>query len=137
MHPDGALAAWSSTEGQHELSATLAVLEVPAARPRVVVAQIHQTTSHFVLVYWDGGELRWKLNSQERDSLGSVALGSLFSLRLLVSDGGAAIHVNGAPRARFDVSHSDLYFKTGAYNQTRSGLDYSSVAIHELRVSHR
>jgi hypothetical protein len=137
MNSHGTKAAWATNVGTHQMDSGIMVLKAPAARPRIIVGQIHTASEAFIIVFWDNGVLGWTLNSAGQGSIGKVALNTRFTLRLLVTGNNVKILINGVQKVNRKVStRSTCYFKTGCYLQTATGTDYGQVDINSLSVSH-
>ena len=118
-------AAWSSTEGTHTLTATVAITHLPVAKPQVVVGQVHDDSDDVVEIVATGTGndtyrlgYRWKGSEQKPALLDAQPLGRPFTYTISVTDGTFSISVDGEPAATERMDTSGLYFKAGMYVQS-------------------
>jgi hypothetical protein len=144
-------AAWSLATGTHTMIVTEAITHLPAARPQVVAAQIHDNLSPGVIL-----ELR--LNTAELFVQGAnganegildsnYALGTLYTVKFVVSGGQVQVYYNdmATPKVIFTPpppTDAGTYFKAGCY--TQSNVDagdlptaYGQVLVTALQVMHQ
>src|SRR4051812_26837095 len=112
-------AAWSSTAGRHELDAELAFTRLPAGKPHVVGAQVHDADDDIVTLRLEGSKL-WithRNHSHEVLVTDSYRLGPRLRLKFIVQHDEVGVYVNGRPVATVSDAVEGGYFKTGAYVQ--------------------
>jgi len=136
-------AAWSTAKGTHTMTLKQAYTHLPAKRPEVVGAQIHETTSDInlvqvrlnhpnIVIYAPGGQATLESN---------YVLGTTFTLEIQCSGGDLKISYNGAQKYSEKYSASSMYFKAGAYVQSNLSYDdhtqYGETKIYSLSVEHK
>ena len=138
-----AKASWSNTSGRHALRVRQAVLAVPAAKPDVVTAQIHDASSDVVEVRLEGTRLIAQYNDGKTDITLDPAyvLGAVYDLDLVAAGGRIEVDYNGQKKADIQQSGSGWYFKSGSYVQSNTSRGDSpdavgTVAIYALDVTH-
>jgi poly(beta-D-mannuronate) lyase len=136
-------AAWDTDDGRvHRLTARLAVTELPARKPHVVCAQIHDAESDLIEIRVE----RTKLIVQ-RDGAGDVvldpkyALGTPFDLVIEARAGRVAVSYNGERKLDWEAPRKKCYFKAGCYTQSNPERGDApdaagAVTIHALKVEH-
>lgn len=142
----GGNAAWSSNVGYHTLSARIAVMNLSANKPRVILTQIHNgddivTTRLDQKTPGNAGSgyvVRFMFEDGLDPNQPSVViddnyqLGRQMLIQKVVTGGKIYCYLNGVHRATFTdvVNNGANYFKVGAYFLTRTNLAvYEGVAI--------
>lgn len=140
---EGDKASWSNTSGTHTMRVRQAVLALPAFKPHVVTAQIHDGDDDVMEIRLEGQ----RLLAQYDDGAGEITidpayrLGTVFDLTIIAADGRVLVYYNGARAAEIDRSGSGWYFKSGSYVQSNPDKGdapdaVGTVVIHALQVSH-
>ena len=143
-------AAWSLASGIHTMTVTEAITHVPLKRPEVVAAQIHDDLSPGVILELrlDGAELfvQGASGASEGTLDPSYALGTLFTVKFVVSSGQVQVYYNDmtAPKVTFTPpppTDAGTYFKAGCYTQSNVDAgdlptDYGQVVVTALEVMH-
>jgi len=138
----GAGASWSTSKGTHTMTLKQAYTRLPAKRPEVVGAQIHETSgddnlvqvrlNHPDIVLWAPGD-RVTLQS-------NYVLGTQFTLEIQCTGGDLKVSYNGQLKYSKSYSATDAYFKAGAYVQSNKNYDdnsqYGETKIYSLSVAH-
>ena len=137
------LAAWSNTQGTHTLTVRQAVTALPAAKPDVVTAQIHDAEDDVMEVRLESGKLIAQYNDGRTDVTldPRYTLGTPYDLTITASAGRIRVSYNGAKKLDIAKRGSGWYFKSGSYIQsnTSKGDKASAVAvvvIYRLAVKH-
>jgi poly(beta-D-mannuronate) lyase len=146
MSPDGRTkAAWSTTSGTHTLTVRAAATHLPAAKPQVVMAQVHDASNdvveivadgtrvhapgtHSICVRFNGGTLPNCLDDTYRP-------GTFVTFQISVHDGRIVISYNGTQKLDLAASDTGCYFKAGAYTQSNTSKGDSPDAYGEVRIS--
>ncbi len=136
-------ATWATNdEGVHTLTASLAVTHVPASKPQVVCAQIHDAKDDLLMIRLEGHKL-----FVERNETGDVeldpnyAFGAPFDLKIQAGGGRVQVWHNGARKLDWEQSRKGCYFKAGCYTQSNVKKGdapdaYGEVMIRRLSVTH-
>lgn len=145
MQPGGKKEAAWSTEGEaiHSLTASLAVTHLPAVKPHVVCAQIHDADDDLIEIRLEGKKLQ-----VERSGESSVVfernytIGTPFDLKIEAGGGHVRVYYNGEEKLDWPVARRGCYFKAGCYTQsnTKKGDaadDYGEVLIKKLELANR
>eukprot|EP00026_Physarum_polycephalum_P017239 Phypoly_transcript_18398.p1 GENE.Phypoly_transcript_18398~~Phypoly_transcript_18398.p1 ORF type:complete len:238 (+),score=22.83 Phypoly_transcript_18398:27-740(+) len=136
-------ASWSNTEGTHTMTVKQAYLHVPQKRPEIVGAQIHAATSVPLQVRLNipSNIVVYGPNGDQPVIVENYALGTVFTLQIIASDGQYQVFYND--ELKYTGKHSDTgcYFKTGAYVQSNLTYDapsqYGEVIIYDVTVVHK
>jgi len=135
-------AGWSSKSGTHVMTVTEAITAVPAVKPHVVAAQIHDSEDDVVMVRLEKNRLFLEADGDEVGVLDpAYVLGTRFTVELRATSAGIRVTYNGAKTVTYDKTGSGYYFKAGCY--TQSNVDrgdkasaYGEVVIYGLTVKH-
>lgn len=137
-------ASWSNESGEHVMTVTQAITEVPPEKPDVVAGQIHDAKDDVVMVRLEGKRLF--VEGGEGKELGDLdsdyVLGTTFTVRIAATPAGIKITYNDTKSVDFDKVGSGYYFKAGCYTQANRSTDaepgaQGEVVIEDLSVSHR
>lgn len=136
-------ASWSNTSGTHTLAVRQAVTALPEAKPEVVVAQIHDSSSDVIEIRLEGSKLIGQYNDGQTDVTidPDYTLGDVYDLQLVAADGRIQVLYNGVEKLDIAKKGSGWYFKSGCYLQSNTGKGDSagavaSVVIYQLGVTH-
>lgn len=138
-------ASWSSTSGTHTMTVRQRVERLPNTKPHVVVGQIHDSSDDVSVFRLEGDDLYLTNGDDAHYKLitGSLALGTEFEVRFVVSGGQIKAYYNGTLVSTIAKRFSGGYFKAGAYTQANcsnsapcSSSNYGQVVIRGLSVSH-
>jgi len=137
-------AAWGTDDNTvHSLAARLAITHVPAVKPHVVCAQIHDAADDLLEIRVEGKKLQ-----VERAEEGNVMLdrdyrlGTPFDLQIEAGRGHVRVFYNGEQKLDWQVVRRGCYFKAGCYTQSNARKgdtadDYGEVVIHRLELTNR
>ncbi len=127
-------ASWSNTSGTHILEVRQAVLAVPPAKPEVVTAQIHDTSSDVVEIRLEGTRLIAQYDDGNEDVTvdPSYVLGTPFNLRIVAASGRIDVFYNDERKAEITQAGSGWYFKTGSYLQSNPSKGEQSDAVAQV-----
>jgi hypothetical protein len=138
-------AAWSSNAGHHELDVDLAFTRLPADKPHVVGAQVHDGSDDIVTLRLEGSKL-WithRNHSHEVLVTDAYRLGTRLRLTFVVQHDEVAAYVDGRLVATVSDAFEGGYFKTGAYVQANcsnsspcSAANVGAVLLYALAVKH-
>src|SRR5690348_7094655 len=94
------LAAWSNTRGTHTLTVRQAVTALPAAKPEVVTAQIHDSEDDVMEVRLESGKLIASYNDGRTDVTldPKYTVGTPYDLTITASGGRIRVAYNGAKK---------------------------------------
>jgi len=133
--------AWSTADdGRHSLIATLAVTHLPAVKPHVVCAQIHDADDDLLMVRLEGKKLLIERNGDKDVVLDrNYQLGTPFDLKIEAGGGRVRVLYNDEAKLDWAVKRRGCYFKAGCYTQsnTKQGDaadDYGEVVIRRLQL---
>ena len=135
-------AAWDSTDGTHTLDVCEAITKVPATKPEVVSAQIHDTEDDVLQIRLEDRTL----SVQYDDGKGEVVLdpdyrlGTPFRVRISVAAQGIAVFYNGEHKTDIKKSGTGWYWKVGAYVQSNPSKGEApdaagEVVVHSLDIA--
>jgi poly(beta-D-mannuronate) lyase len=143
---NGKLAAWSSLTGTHVMELIVSIHKVPAVKPEVVIAQIHDANSDVIEIKLSSkskNKLYVHTDNENFDLDSNYNMGNEFTLKILVKEGLAHIYFNGEDTAKHSIpiNSEGNYFKAGNYVQSNCSKgdhhdDYAEVWIHSLKVTH-
>lgn len=129
-------ASWSTDDaGEHELAMTVAIARLPAVKPEVVCAQIHDATDDLLMVRLERRRLL-----VESSTLGDVTLdddyepGRPFAVRIVAGRGRVAVWYDGAQALDRRASRDGCYFKCGCYTQSNVGKGDAADAAGEVVI---
>lgn len=139
----GEMASWSNTKGTHTLTVRQAVMSLTKAKPEVVTAQIHDSSSDVIEIRLQGSELIAQYNDGKTDVTidPDYTLGDVYDLKLVAANGRIQVFYNGVKKLDIAKKGSNWYFKSGCYLQSntskgdKSGAT-ASVVIYQLDVAH-
>jgi hypothetical protein len=140
-----AKAAWSSSVGRHELDVDLAFTRLPAVKPQVVGAQVHDATDDVITLRLDGSKLWIAHRDVARTALVTdhYRLGTRLPVRFVVQHDVVRAYVDDRLVAGFKESFTGGYFKTGAYVQANcsnsspcAATNAGAVQLFQLRTIH-
>lgn len=142
MRPDGKdEIAWNTTdETAHSLLASLAVTHVPAVKPHVVCAQIHDAKDDLLMIRLEGKKLFVERNADKDVELDrDYQLGTLFNLKIEAGGGHVYVFYNDVQKLDWTVARRGCYFKAGCYTQSnvkKGDLpdDYGEVLVRQLQI---
>lgn len=138
LNPDGSLAAWDIMTGQHSLLVQVAVTKLAAAKPHVVVAQIHGKSNDITVWRLEGSSL-WITDGNTSHGYlvtDKYTLGDKLLLGFNVVNGVIGYTFNGQPVNYAKKAKADIcYFKTGCYNQCNQGSDYAEVLLYGVLLA--
>ncbi len=136
-------ASWSNKSGTHTLVVRQAITELPAVKPEVVTAQIHNGSDDVMEVRLEGNRLLAQYNNGQSDITIDPAyvLGTVFDLRIVASSGKVRVYYNDVRKATINKSGSGWYFKSGSYLQTNTSKGDKPTAAgvvvtYALQVTH-
>lgn len=142
MDGDG-LASWSDTTGTNTLTVRQAVTALPKAKPEVVTAQIHDSSSDVIEIRLEGSKLIAQYDDGKTDVTidPDYTLGDVYDLRIVAADGRIQVFYNDVEKVDIAKKGSNWYYKSGCYLQSNpsKGDDSSataSVVIYQLTVTH-
>jgi len=137
------LASWSNTTGTHTLRLREAVTLLPAVKPHVVAAQIHDADDDVIEVRVEGQRLLVQYNDGDDDATLDPAytLGTPYDLEIAAADGHIRVSYNGTQKADIVTSGSGWYFKAGSYVQSNLSRGdapdaQGQVVLYALQVEH-
>jgi hypothetical protein len=131
--------AWSTADDVlHTLTLKASITHIPARKPHVVCAQIHDAKSDLLMIRLEGEKL-----FIERGEGGDVMLdrhyqlGTPFDVKIEAGQGRVKTWFNGEEKMDWPIQRSGCYFKAGCYTQSNPdrGDDpaaYGEVIIYEL-----
>ncbi|SCL17366.1 polysaccharide lyase family 7 protein [Micromonospora inyonensis] len=138
-------AAWSSTSGTHTLTVDLAFTRLPATKPHVVGAQIHDGSDDVTVFRLEGTNLYVTNGDTTHHKLvtSGYQLGTRIQVKFVVGGGQVRAYYNGVLQTTLSRSFSGAYFKAGAYTQANctnsspcSSDNYGQTLIYGLSVTH-
>jgi poly(beta-D-mannuronate) lyase len=135
-------ASWSNTSGVHTMTVTEAITHLPAVKPHVVAAQIHDAQDDVVMIRLEGSNLFVEQNGNSVGTLDAAyRLGTVFTVKLVAADGHIKVFYNGVLKLDVVRAGSGWYFKAGCYTQSNPTKGdapdaYGEVVIYGLDVTH-
>jgi poly(beta-D-mannuronate) lyase len=131
-------ASWSNRTGTHTLAVRQAVTELPAAKPELVAAQIHDAESDVMeirledkrLIAQYGGDGKGGKKEFVLDQ--DYALGTPYDLRLVAAGGRIDVWYNDKHVGGIAQSGSGWYFKTGSYLQSNTDKGDAANAVGKV-----
>lgn len=138
-------ASWSSSSGTHTLVVKEAFTKLPAEKPQVVGAQIHDSDDDITVFRLEGSKLYITDGDEPHHKLvtSSYQLGTAFEAKFVVSDDEVKAYYNGVLQTTLSKSFDGAYFKAGAYTQANcdksspcSSSNYGEVRIYGLKAQH-
>lgn len=142
MAPRGKLASWSAKTGTHTLVVNEAFTALPAGKPQVVGAQIHDSSKDWTTFRLEGTKL-WVTqsnNTHYRLADSAYVLGTRFEAKFVVENKQIKAFYNGRLVATLDATKlKSGYFKAGVYTQANcsnsapcSAGNFGEVVIYSL-----
>ncbi|WP_187369659.1 polysaccharide lyase family 7 protein [Fodinicola acaciae] len=138
-------ASWSMTSGTHTMVVDEAFTHLPAEKPHVVGAQIHDADDDVTVFRLEGSKLYVTKGDTTHYKLvtDNYQLGTRFQAKFVASGGKIKAYYNGVLQTTISSSKSGNYFKAGAYTQANCGnsdpcedSNYGEVVIYGLTVTH-
>ena len=136
-------ASWSNTAGTHILRVREAVTRLPAVKPHVVAAQIHDAEDDVIEVRLEGEHLVVEYDDGDDGATldPAYALGTPYDLEIAAADGHIRVSYNGTQKADIVKSGAGWYFKAGSYVQSNLSRGdapdaQGQVVIYTLHVQH-
>ncbi|HEV7453888.1 MAG TPA: polysaccharide lyase family 7 protein [Candidatus Saccharimonadales bacterium] len=135
-------ASWSNATGTHTMVVREAITHLPAVKPEVVAAQIHNASDDVIMVKLSGNHLFVEANSKNIGDLDTnYALGTVYTIRIVAGNGRIQAYYNDVLKADYAKSGSGLYFKAGCYTQSNVSKGdapdaFAQVIIYSVQVSH-
>ncbi|SBT43818.1 polysaccharide lyase family 7 protein [Micromonospora auratinigra] len=138
-------ASWSSTSGTHTMSFEEAFTALPATKPQLVGAQIHDTADDITVFRLEGTNLYVTNGDNAHYKLvtSGYQLGTRYRGKFVVGGGQVKVYYNDVLQTTITRSFSGAYFKAGAYTQANctnsapcSDTNYGQTLIYALSVSH-
>jgi len=104
-------ASWSNTTGVHTMRLRQSVTQLPAVKPHVVTAQIHDATDDVIEVRLEGQHLLVEYdNGADEITLDpAYVLGAAYDLEITASDGHIRVSYDGTQKADITISGSGWY----------------------------
>ena len=138
-------ASWSSTSGTHTLIVDEAFTALPATKPHVVSAQIHDADDDVSVFRLEGSSLYVTNGDTTHHKLvtSNYVLGTKFQAKFVVSGGQIKAYYNGVLQTTISKSFTGGYFKAGAYTQANctnsspcSSSNYGEVHLYGVSIQH-
>jgi poly(beta-D-mannuronate) lyase len=135
-------AGWSNESGRHVMTVTEAVTALPAKKPHVVAAQIHDRNDDVIMVRLENKRLFVEADGNNIGELDTTyVLGTPFTVEIRATAIGIAVSYNGVPKVSYAKVGSGWYFKAGCYTQSNTSTGdsadaYGEVVIYALSVEH-
>ena len=142
----GDAASWSTTQGTSTLTVDTSVTHLPADKPQVVVAQIHDSEDDVTVFRLEGSKLYVTKGNDTHYQLadGNYRLGTRFTVRFVAGGGRISAFYNGTKVADFAEESSGDYFKAGVYTQANcdksspcSTENYGETVVYGVTVAHQ
>lgn len=134
-------AAWSTDDDLlHVMTAELAVTHLPAVKPHVVCAQIHDAKDDLIMVRVERTKLLVERKKAEDVLLDRhYQLATPFKLRIEAGKGRIKAYYNDALKMDWPNSTSRCYFKIGCYTQSNPAKGdrpdaYGEVVVRQVRL---
>ncbi|MEU2169540.1 polysaccharide lyase family 7 protein [Micromonospora chersina] len=138
-------ASWSSTSGTHTMTFEEAFTALPATKPHLVGAQIHDSSDDVTVFRLEGTNLYITNGNDTHYKLvtSSYQLGTRYRGTFVASGGQVKVYYNDVLQTTITGSFSGAYFKAGAYTQANctnsspcSDTNYGQTLIYALSVTH-
>ena len=138
-------ASWSSTSGTHTLVVNESFDHLPADKPHLVGAQIHDADDDVTVFRLEGSSLYITNGDDTHYKLvtSSYTLGTAYEAKFVVSGGQVKAYYNGVLQTTISKSFSGAYFKAGAYTQANctnsspcAATNYGQTTLHSVTVTH-
>ncbi|MEU3626710.1 polysaccharide lyase family 7 protein [Amycolatopsis coloradensis] len=138
-------ASWSSTTGTHTLTVDESFDRLPADKPHVVGAQIHDADDDLSAFRLEGTDLYLTRGDDPHYRLitANYLLGTRFQAKYVVRGDRINAYYNGTLQASFPAAFAGGYFKAGAYTQANctnsapcADRNHGQVTIYRISVTH-
>ncbi|MFI5733887.1 polysaccharide lyase family 7 protein [Kribbella sp. NPDC051587] len=138
-------ASWSSTSGTHTLVVRESFDHLPADKPQLVGAQIHDANDDVTVFRLEGSSLYITNGDTTHHKLvtSSYVLGTVFEAKFVVSGGQTKAYYNGVLQTTITKNYSGAYFKAGAYTQANctnsspcADTNYGQTTLKSVAVTH-
>ncbi len=138
-------ADWDVTSGKHTMVLTEAITHLPAVKPDMVAAQIHDADSDEIMIRLIGTRLFVEAHGQGEVGLlePNYVLGTFYTATIEAENGHIRVYYNGSTTAAADIENQAVgcYFKAGAYTHSNPDkgdepTEYGEVLISALEVTH-
>jgi hypothetical protein len=136
-------ASWSNTSGTHTLDVCEAITKVPAEKPEVVAAQIHDASDDVLQIRLEGQKLMVQYDDGKSEQIidPDYTLGTPYNVRIVAAGGKVDVLYNGEQKAELPLSGSGWYWKVGAYVQSNpergSAPDATGeVTVYSAKITH-
>ena len=137
-------ASWSNTSGTHTLEVCEAFTKLPAAKPEVVGAQIHDAKDDVLQIRLEGKKLVAQYDDGRSEAVldTDYRLGTPYTVRIVAANGQVDVLYNGEKKAELPLTGSGWYWKVGAYVQSNSSKgdgagSTGAVTVYSLRCAHQ
>lgn len=138
-------AAWNTDKGEHTMTYTASVEELPVAKPSVIVGQIHATKKYLILIKLNNNKLQVQHNGKIVGTLDdNFKLGKKFSIKISAKDNITNVYYNDMTKVKVRVSTkaSNCYFKVGSYVQSSTSTGDKAeacarVCLYDIKVEHK
>lgn len=134
--------SWSNTIGTHTLDVCEAIIKVPAGKPEVVAAQIHNASDDVLQIRLEGQKLMVQYDDGKSEQIinPGYTLGTPYHVRIVAADSKVDVLYDGEKKAELPLNGSGWYFKVGAYVQANGesgdANSVGAVAVYALNVDH-
>lgn len=146
MAANGKPASWTGKSGTHTLVVNEAFTVLPAGKPQVVGAQIHDAKNDWATFRLEGSKLYVTNGNNPHFHLitSAYVLGTRYEAKFIVANKQITAYYNGALVATMPASKlTGAYFKVGCYTQANcsnshpcaSG-NYGEVTVYSVAVTH-
>ena len=138
-------ASWSSTSGTHTLIVDEAITHLPARKPHLVAAQIHDADDDLSVFRLEGSKLYVTNGNTPHHKLitSTYTLGRRFRAKYVVGGGQIKAYFNGVLITTISKRFSGGYFKAGAYTQANcdnsspcASTNYGETLVYAVTVRH-
>ncbi|TDD54510.1 alginate lyase [Kribbella antibiotica] len=138
-------ASWSSTSGTHTLVVRESFDHLPATKPHLVGAQIHDSSDDVTVFRLEGSSLYITSGDTTHHKLvtSSYVLGTVFEAKFVVNGGQTKAYYNGVLQTTISKNFSGAYFKAGAYTQANcsnsspcADSNYGQTTLKSVTVTH-
>lgn len=138
-------ASWDTDKGEHTMTYTASVKELPVVKPSVIVGQIHATKKYLILIKLRKNKLQVQHNGKIIGTLDdNFKLNNIFHIKIEVKNNNIHIHYNDMTKAKVRVvaKASKCYFKVGSYLQSSAATgdkedSIAEVWLYNLKVEHK
>ncbi len=138
-------AAWDTDKGEHTMTYTASVEELPAVKPSVIVGQIHATEKYLILIKISKNKLQVQHSGKIVGILDdNFQIGKKFSIKIIVRNNITHIYYDDMTKVKVRISSkaSKCYFKVGAYVQSNTSTGdkpdaCAKVCLYDINVEHK